>query len=71
MGVLIIDDTFNSSPPSAVAALGLLADLEGRKVAVLGDMLELGAYERDGTSRLDCVLRRSSRSWSWSAHAHR
>ncbi len=40
--------TFNSSPPSAVAALGLLADLEGRKVAVLGDMLELGAYERDG-----------------------
>ncbi len=47
-GCLIIDDTFNSSPPSAVAALGLLADLEGRKVAVLGDMLELGAYERDG-----------------------
>ena len=47
-GSLIIDDTFNSSPPSAVAALSLLADLEGRKVAVLGDMLELGAYEREG-----------------------
>lgn len=47
-GCLIIDDTFNSSPPSAVAALDLLADLQGRKVAVLGDMLELGAYEREG-----------------------
>ncbi|MCU0522561.1 MAG: UDP-N-acetylmuramoyl-tripeptide--D-alanyl-D-alanine ligase [Anaerolineae bacterium] len=47
-GCLIIDDTFNSSPPSAIAALDLLADLDGRKVAVLGDMLELGAYEREG-----------------------
>ena len=46
--VLILDDTYNSSPPSALAALALLDDLEGRKVAVLGDMLELGDYERAG-----------------------
>ncbi len=46
--VLIIDDAYNSSPPSALAALDLLADLDGRKVAALGDMLELGEYERDG-----------------------
>lgn len=45
---LILDDTYNSSPPSALAALDLLSELEGRKVAVLGDMLELGAYEREG-----------------------
>jgi UDP-N-acetylmuramoyl-tripeptide--D-alanyl-D-alanine ligase len=31
-----------------LAALTLLDELEGRKVAVLGDMLELGPYERGG-----------------------
>jgi UDP-N-acetylmuramoyl-tripeptide--D-alanyl-D-alanine ligase len=42
---IILDDTYNSSPESAVAALNLLADLEGRRIAVLGDMLELGPVE--------------------------
>ena len=46
-GSLVIDDTYNSSPDSALAALNLLQDLDGRKVAVLGDMLELGAVEED------------------------
>jgi UDP-N-acetylmuramoyl-tripeptide--D-alanyl-D-alanine ligase len=31
-----------------LAALNLLDELDGRKVAVLGDMLELGPYERRG-----------------------
>jgi UDP-N-acetylmuramoyl-tripeptide--D-alanyl-D-alanine ligase len=31
-----------------LAALTLLSELDGRKVAVLGDMLELGQYERGG-----------------------
>lgn len=44
-GSLLIDDTYNSSPDSALAALNLLADLEGRHIAVLGDMLELGDAE--------------------------
>ncbi len=47
-GSIILDDTYNASPPSMLAALNLLAELEGRKIAVLGDMLELGAYEREG-----------------------
>jgi len=47
-GALILDDTYNASPPSTLAALNLLEELEGRKVAVLGDMLELGPYERQG-----------------------
>ena len=47
-GSTLIDDTYNASPPSVLAALNLLADLNGRKVAVLGDMLELGEYERKG-----------------------
>jgi UDP-N-acetylmuramoyl-tripeptide--D-alanyl-D-alanine ligase len=44
----LLDDTYNSSPASAIAALNLLAELEGRKIAVLGDMLELGSYEDEG-----------------------
>jgi UDP-N-acetylmuramoyl-tripeptide--D-alanyl-D-alanine ligase len=46
-GSIIIDDTYNSSPDSALAALNLLADLDGRRVAVLGDMLELGRVEEE------------------------
>ncbi len=47
-GSIILDDTYNASPPSMLAALNLLAELDGRKIAVLGDMLELGAYEIEG-----------------------
>ncbi len=48
-GSVILDDTYNASPPSTLAALNLLNDLlEGRRIAVLGDMLELGAYEERG-----------------------
>jgi UDP-N-acetylmuramoyl-tripeptide--D-alanyl-D-alanine ligase len=51
-GALIIDDTYNASPDSTLAALNLLGDIDGRKVAVLGDMLELGQYEREGHRRV-------------------
>src|SRR5512145_741628 len=47
-GALLLDDTYNASPESMLAALNLLSELEGRKVAVLGDMLELGPYARGG-----------------------
>jgi alanine racemase len=48
-GSLILDDSYSSSPAAAEAALDTLAALEGRrKVAVLGDMLELGALEGPG-----------------------
>jgi UDP-N-acetylmuramoyl-tripeptide--D-alanyl-D-alanine ligase len=47
-GALILDDTYNASPESTLAALNLLADLEGHRIAVLGDMLELGPYEKEG-----------------------
>jgi UDP-N-acetylmuramoyl-tripeptide--D-alanyl-D-alanine ligase len=47
-GTLIIDDTYNSSPRAAGAALEALSKLNtgenARKVAILGDMLELGDY---------------------------
>ena len=47
-GALLLDDTYNASPQSTLAALNMLAEMDGRKVAVLGDMLELGPYEHQG-----------------------
>jgi UDP-N-acetylmuramoyl-tripeptide--D-alanyl-D-alanine ligase len=47
-GATMLDDTYNASPESTLAALNLLDELEGRKIAVLGDMLELGPYEKRG-----------------------
>lgn len=42
----IIDDTYNSSPVAVTEALNALKNIEvsGKRIAVLGDMLELGAY---------------------------
>jgi len=47
-GALVLDDTYNASPQSTLAALNLLSEIEGRRIAVLGDMLELGPYETKG-----------------------
>lgn len=51
-GATILDDTYNASPASTIAALNLLDELEGRKIAVLGDMLELGDYEHEGHEKV-------------------
>jgi UDP-N-acetylmuramoyl-tripeptide--D-alanyl-D-alanine ligase len=46
-GRRVIDDSYNSSPVSLAAALEFLAQLPGRKAAILGDMLELGPIEAE------------------------
>ena len=42
----ILDDTYNASPAAVYKALNILKEIEtsGKKIAVLGDMLELGKY---------------------------
>ncbi len=48
-GTLILDDSYNASPVAVLAALDTLHTMKvrGRKIAVLGDMMELGAYSPD------------------------
>jgi UDP-N-acetylmuramoyl-tripeptide--D-alanyl-D-alanine ligase len=52
-GSRILDDSYNASPESVLAALNLLHELPGRrKIAVLGDMLELGSEEEPAHRRV-------------------
>jgi UDP-N-acetylmuramoyl-tripeptide--D-alanyl-D-alanine ligase len=50
-GVTIVDDSYNASPGAVAAALELLAGFSGRKVAVLGEMRELGDGHEAGHER--------------------
>lgn len=51
-GAEILDDTYNANPESMIAALETLAIGQGRRVAVLGRMGELGAHAGEGYSRV-------------------
>lgn len=53
-GSVIIDDTYNASPKAAEHGLKTLSSIEtsGRKIAVLGDMMELGEHTRDEHYRI-------------------
>ena len=52
-GSLLLDDSYSASPAAVEAALETLAALDARhRIAVLGDMLELGEYETTGHERV-------------------
>ncbi|MCX7615534.1 MAG: UDP-N-acetylmuramoyl-tripeptide--D-alanyl-D-alanine ligase [Clostridiales bacterium] len=53
-GFTIIEDCYNASPDSVIAALGVLKNIEtdGRRFSILGGMRELGDYAKKG--HIDC-----------------
>ncbi|MGA3169924.1 MAG: UDP-N-acetylmuramoyl-tripeptide--D-alanyl-D-alanine ligase [Chthoniobacteraceae bacterium] len=64
-GIQVLDDSYNANPDSMVAALETLGELPGRRIAVLGQMNELGAESERGHRRvgeaaarenIDCVI---------------
>jgi UDP-N-acetylmuramoyl-tripeptide--D-alanyl-D-alanine ligase len=58
-GVTLINDSYNANPESMRAALKTLADMKvgGKKIAVLGDMLELGELAREEHQLLGIFIR--------------
>ncbi len=61
-GSVIIDDTYNASPKATEHGLQTLGDIDakGRKIAVLGDMLELGEFTRDEHYKIGMVAAKSA-----------
>lgn len=53
-GVTVVDDSYNANPDSMRASLSTFAALgvEGRKIAILGDMGELGLISEEGHARV-------------------
>ena len=45
--LVVIDDSYNASPAAVMAALAVLGSVPTRRVAVIGDMLELGTLSAD------------------------
>ncbi|MNO15192.1 UDP-N-acetylmuramoyl-tripeptide--D-alanyl-D-alanine ligase [compost metagenome] len=60
-GVTILNDAYNASPSSMKAAISVLERMKGyrKKLAVLGDMLELGASEGDYHREIGAFLNAS------------
>jgi UDP-N-acetylmuramoyl-tripeptide--D-alanyl-D-alanine ligase len=45
--IVVIDDSYNASPAAVMAALAVIGSVQTRRVAVIGDMLELGTLSAD------------------------
>ncbi len=74
--VVVINDSYNASPDSMMAALRVLGDMEGkRRIAILADMLELGNYSEEahrkvGAATVECgvdILAVKGRHSLWTA----
>lgn len=59
---LVIDDTYNASPVAVERALATLKDMKGisRKIAVLGDMLELGRFSMEAHQSIGALAAKSA-----------
>ena len=58
-GALVIDDSYNANPVSVQAALDVLAERDGARIAVLGAMAELGAQSAELHEQVGKHARRS------------
>ncbi len=56
-GAWLIDDSYNANPSSVRAGIEVLAELDGRKWLVLGDMAELGAFARASHAEVGALAR--------------
>lgn len=61
-GAVIFDDTYNSNPEALLASLSYFNELAGqhRKIAVIGDMLELGKLEVPEHNRVGRAIKESN-----------
>ena len=72
-GSRILDDSYNANPGSFAAALTTLADADGRRWAVVGEMAELGEATREAHERLGRDARAAGveRLWAFGPTAAR
>ena len=68
-GMTLIEDCYNASPTSMKASIDVLKGKEGRKVAVLGDMLELGEHAAEYHRQVGQMLEGVSVLIAYGQHA--
>jgi UDP-N-acetylmuramoyl-tripeptide--D-alanyl-D-alanine ligase len=56
-GAWLIDDSYNANPSSVEAGIDVLADLDGRKWLVFGDMAELGSHAESSHADVGALAR--------------
>lgn len=59
-GCRVIDDTYNANLDSMKAAINLLAEYDGRKILVIGDMAELGEFGRQCHEQVGVMAKEAS-----------